>query len=280
MKLSHIDRRTNGEIHFLQHEKNFSQRPGNKKILFTIALNTGPDQQVLIDDTSYVFPSQSLLSLFWNQSFEFENAEHIIAWQYNRDFYCIIDHDKEVNCAGFLFFGSFGHLFIRLNETYQQKMEILKKIFIEEFETADSIQTDMLQMLLKRLIIITTRLAKEQYLQDTSSESSKFDLIRQYNVLVEFNFKTQHQVQFYANELHKSPKTLSNLFAQYNHKSPLSIIHERIITEAKRLLFYSEKSAKEIAYELGFEDASHFSRFFKNFTKQNVKDFKRKQTPD
>jgi AraC-like DNA-binding protein len=59
------------------------------------------------------------------------------------------------------------------------------------------------------------------------------------------------------------------LFGQITKKSPLEIIRERLISEAKRLLFYSDKSIKEIAYELGFEDAAHFSKFFKNYTNQN-----------
>ena len=44
--------------------------------------------------------------------------------------------------------------------------------------------------------------------------------------------------------------------------SPLRIIHERIEAEAKRLLLYSQKSAKEITEILGFEDQATFSRFF------------------
>jgi AraC-like DNA-binding protein len=75
--------------------------------------------------------------------------------------------------------------------------------------------------------------------------------------------------------LNKSPKTLSNLFALYNHKSPLLVIQERIVLEAKRLLFYTEKSSKEIAYYLGFEDANNFSKFFKKHTTISPTDFKK-----
>lgn len=71
-------------------------------------------------------------------------------------------------------------------------------------------------------------------------------------------------MQEYADLLNKSPKTLSNLFSIYNQKSPLQIIHERISLESKRLLVYTDKSTKEIAFELGFEEVAHFSRFFKN----------------
>lgn len=277
MKLSHFDHRTEGEIHFIAHEKCFNQHSNIQDKVFTIALNTGAKQDVFIDGVKYVFPASNLLPLFSNQSFEFEDSAQIVAWQYNRDFYCIIDHDKEVNCAGFLFFGSFGNLFIEVNSDHQQKLDTLRNIFIEEFKTTDSTQTGMLQMLLKRLIIIITRLAKEQYTQNQEARGGTgFEMVRQYNILIEKHFRKEHQVQFYAGQLNKSPKTLSNVFARFNQGSPLNVLHERIVTEAKRLLYYSDKSAKEVAYELGFDDAGHFSRFFKNFSGMNVSAFRKK----
>ena len=56
--------------------------------------------------------------------------------------------------------------------------------------------------------------------------------------------------------------------------SPLRVIHERVEAEAKRLLLYSSKSAKEIADILGFEDQASFSRFFKNMTGQSAVQFR------
>ena len=39
-----------------------------------------------------------------NQSFSFEAMEDLVAWQFNREFYCIVDHDAEVSCVGLLFY--------------------------------------------------------------------------------------------------------------------------------------------------------------------------------
>jgi len=63
--------------------------------------------------------------------------------------------------------------------------------------------------------------------------------------------------------LYKSPKTLSNLFKKNNSPSPLKIINDRIALEAKRLLLFSNKTAEQISYELGYKEAGHFSKFFK-----------------
>lgn len=240
----------------------------------TIAWNRGPAQTIIIDEVPYNMPQQSIVPLMVNQSFRFQHPEDIVAWQFNREFYCIVDHDEEVSCVGFIFYGSDKQIIIELDEASQRKLGLLTEVFLEEFETKDNIQIDMLQMLLKRLIIIITRLAKLQHAPGIAQSEDRFNIIRKFNLLVENNYRTQHSVAFYANALNKSPKTLSNLFALYNHKSPLAVIRERLMMEAKRLLNYTDKSAKEITYELGFEDAAYFSNLFKKHTGVSPTEFR------
>ena len=219
------------------------------------------------------FLPDTMLTLLFNQSFNFENPAGIIAWQFNREFYCIIDHDAEVSCVGFLF-GSADHLFISLDKEAQQKLKLLSDIFVQEFKTSDNIQNDMLLMLLKRLIIVITRLARSEYIPNKKLQDEKFHVIRKFNLLVEADYRKEHSVSYYAQRLNKSPKTLSNLFAIYNHKTPLQVIQERIIIEAKRLLYYTDQSVKQITFELGFEDAAYFSNFFKRHTSLSPLDFR------
>lgn len=128
--------------------------------------------------------------------------------------------------------------------------------------TSDLIQSEMLLVLLKRLIIYITSLAKSEYIPSAKNQEERFHLIRKFNLLVEANFKIEHSVSFYADRLYKSPKTLSNLFAIYNQSTPSQIIQKRIILEAKRLLLYTDRTIKHITFELGFEDVSYFSNFF------------------
>jgi AraC-like DNA-binding protein len=276
MVLKFKDDKTGGDLLLVKSEEGFdrlyfSRDRFNK--YFTIALNPGPGQTVTIDGVDHDFPSQNLLTLLFNQSYNFERPEDIVAWQFNREFYCIIDHDSEVSCVGFLF-GSTDHLFVPLNEQAQQKIQLLLDMFIEEFKTTDNIQNEVLLVLLKRLIVYVTSLARSGYAPVKKLQEDKFNTIRKFNLLVEANFKSEHAVSFYARQLCKSPKTLSNFFAVYNHKSPSQVIQERILIEAKRLLFYTDRPVKQITYELGFEDSSHFSNFFKKHTQSSPVDFR------
>lgn len=278
MKLIFKNFELQGELLLTFDEKLFDRafftRDREHKYL-TIAWNRGGNQSVSVDEIEYNFPENSILPLMVNQSFRFENPAEIVAWQFNRNFYCIVDHDKEVSCVGFIFYGSSNTMFLQLGENEIRKISLLFEVFKDEFESADDIQGEMLRMLLVRLIIIITRLAKSQYLNPQNLEENKFDLVRQFNLMVENHYRTEHEVQFYAAKLNKSPKTISNFFALYGHKTPLQIIQERVTLEAKRLFYYTDKTSKEIAYDLGFDDAAHFSRFFKNQTKQSPTEFKR-----
>ncbi len=227
----------------------------------------------VIDGIPTTVAPNSIVSLTPIQHLQYVEGENLRVYEFNREFYCIKDHDKEVSCVGLLFYGNEHIPIISLTEPEQEKYALLHQIFLDELETTDTIQAEMLRMLLARFIIKTTRLLKQNGATQNLYES-KIELLRKFNLLVDTHFKKEHSVAFYAELLHKSPKTLSNSFGKLD-KSPLKIIHDRIILEAKRLLRYTDKSAKQIAYEVGFDDASHLSRLFKKQTGTSPSQFKK-----
>lgn len=200
--------------------------------------------------------------------------EGLLAFVFNKQFFCIQTHDDQVSCHGFLFFGSAQPQVIKVNENDIMQFELMHQMFLKDLSIKDHLQGEMLRSLLKRMLIISTRLLKEE-LPDSSIGQSQMNLIREFNILVEKHFKEYHKVKEYANLLFKSPKTLSNLFSKHINKSPLNVINERIILEAKRLLLYSNLSNDEIATELGYKDSSHFSKFFKKHTELSPSVFRK-----
>ncbi|HEY9048309.1 MAG TPA: helix-turn-helix domain-containing protein [Ohtaekwangia sp.] len=279
MKLTLSDHKTGGSLTLFKDEAEiespFYKRDHDNKY-FTIAWNTGKQQTVSIDNTNHSFKPQTLLPIMFNQAFQFERPKDVIAWQFNREFYCIMDHDVEVSCVGFLF-GLGDNHFIAMNKEEQQKIDLLLHMFIGEMNTPDLIQHEMLLVLLKRLIVNVTRLARDDSYSEQITDE-KFNLMRKFNLLVEAHFRSEHSVAYYAQRLNKSPKTLSNLFALYHDKSPSQVIQERILIEARRLLCYTDKSAKQITYELGFEDSTYFSAYFKKYTNQSPLEYRSEMT--
>lgn len=229
--------------------------------------NRNPESlEIHIDGYPLVLQPNQLTTTTYLQHISYERTKlPLTAFLFNRAFYCIADHDAEVSCNGILFFGTQDLPIITIPRDQERKFNTLYEMFQDEFSTSDKIQGDMLQMLLKRLIILATRLAKEQ-LMIKKLDNDQIDVIRRFNVLVDKHYKTKRKVSEYAELLFKSPKTLSNLFAIYNQKSPQQIILDRLALEAKRLINYTDKQNQEIAYELGFNDPAHFSRFFKKVT--------------
>lgn len=199
-----------------------------------------------------------------------------LTFLFNSNFYCIYGHDTEVSCNGFLFHGSSHVNRLKLTSVQSEKLRSITEIFRDECVVKDNLQEEMLRIVLKRFIITCTRIAREKFSVGADREKS-FDIVRQFYVLVDQHYKEKKQVKEYAGMLYRSPKTLSNLFAEYRLPTPLRIIHERLEAEAKRLLLYTSKSAKEIAEILGFEDVAAFSRFFKKVTKESVSEYRNRE---
>ncbi|MDF1697612.1 MAG: helix-turn-helix domain-containing protein [Saprospiraceae bacterium] len=202
-----------------------------------------------------------------------EDTEGLISIVFNKEFFCIQTNDDQVSCNGLLFFGSAQPQIVKLCEKEVNQFSSILSFLEEDFKIKDRLQGEMIRSLLKRMLIISTRMVKEDKVSSHIS-NAQLDIIRQYNLLVEKHFRKKHQVSEYADLLFKSPKTLSNLFSKYGGKTPLAMIHSRIVLEAKRLLLYSEKTTEEIAYELGYKDAGHFSKFFKKQEGMSPKAFK------
>ena len=254
-------------------QNQFANASGNINILWN---RNNEILELVVDDMTIRLLPNQLLTTTYLHNISFNKTElPVTAFLFNREFYCISDHDREVSCNGILFFGTQDLPIISIPKNQERKFNTLYEVFEDEFSTPDKIQGDMLQMLLKRLIIICTRLAKEQLIVQKLN-NDQVDVIRKFNVLVDMHYKTKRKVGDYAEMLFKSPKTLSNLFAIYNQKSPQQIILDRLTLEAKRLLTFTEKQNQEIAYELGFNDPAHFSRFFKKMTTQSPTQYREK----
>lgn len=272
----HLNTRLNGNIAMSSryHENTTLQRD---KSLYKFVWVQSGTLDIEVDHVVLHLETDEIISLTPLHHIEVKKVEgEYLTFLFNSNFYCIYGHDNEVSCNGFLFHGSSNVMRLRLSPEQSAQLNSIVEIFRGECDIRDNLQEEMLRIILKRFIITCTRIAREMY--QVNEESAKsFDIIRQYYVLVDNHFKEKKQVQDYAGMLFRSPKTLSNIFSVYGLPSPLRIIHERIEAEARRLLLYTNKSAKEIAEILGFEDLATFSRFFKKMTKESISDYRKRE---
>ena len=131
------------------------------------------------------------------------------------------------------------------------------------------------QMLGAYLLVLLTYLSRLYTKQFPGPESStEQQLLRTYQASIEAHFREWHEVSAYAALLHISAGHLSEVVKAQSGKSAIKHVHERLVLEAKRLLFYTPQSLKEMAFDLGFSDASYFSRFFKRETGLTPADYR------
>lgn len=100
------------------------------------------------------------------------------------------------------------------------------------------------------------------------------DLFKDFQQLLKDRFRDNHQVKFYADALNITPAVLIQAVKKAGRTTPKEMIDERLLTEAKRLLYWSDITVREVAWELGFETDSYFNRFFKKHTGKTPKVFR------
>lgn len=227
-----------------------------------------------IDFEHYDFEDNTLFFLSPNQVFSVESEKIKEAYRitFSQDFYCIQTHDKEVSCNGVLFNNIYETPLVVPSSKETVKLEMILQNLIDEFQLDETAQYDMLQSYLKQFIIQSVRIKKEHNLIKDDSTSKLF---KDFSLLVEMNYKELHSVSDYATRLGLSPKSLSKHFQKLGTITPSELIKNRIVLEAKRQFLYTDDSIKTIAYNLGFNDAAYFSRFFSKATGQPPNSFKK-----
>ncbi len=102
-------------------------------------------------------------------------------------------------------------------------------------------------------------------------------LVRAFSQLLDAHFRTEKTVRYYADQLALTANHLNALCRRVVNQTASALIHERVITEAQRRLAHSAQSVGQIADQLGFEDASYFTRYFKKYVGQTPETFRQHQ---
>ena len=233
---------------------------------FSLIWITKGKGKVKADFAEHQFEENSLLAFSPYQPFMLCVNEPIegIAIHFHPDFYCIHYHQKEVSCNGVLFNNVYQPPFTIITEEAAGTFKMVIDQMKIEMQNSELAQYELLISYLKIFLITASRLKNQQLEEMNAVPDSKEPLILQSLIdAIELNFKTKHSAGNYADLLNISSKALAKLSKNYFNKTLTDLIAERIIIEAKRELYMTNKSIKEIAYELGYDDEHYFSRFFK-----------------
>jgi len=125
----------------------------------------------------------------------------------------------------------------------------------------------LLNVVLIQCAELSDKLAKKTY--------NKNNIFANFKNVLKKHYKSNRQVKFYADKLNVTTEMLTQVVKGACNKTPKQMIDERLLKEAKRLLYWSDITVREVAWELGFKTDGYFNRFFKKFEGQTPKDFQR-----
>lgn len=150
---------------------------------------------------------------------------------------------------------------LRINQDEVSQLKGYAEEMLALYQSSISFQYEAIGSLLKLFLIRCNNLECNRKKPEPQSNGS--DLLENYKSLLDANFHHWHNVSEYANALHVSPDHLNRVIKTLTGVKAKEHIQSRLSVEAKRRLYFTEKSSKELAFELGFSDSSNFSAFFK-----------------
>ncbi len=155
---------------------------------------------------------------------------------------------------------------VKLSEKEFRELYVYVKVLCRELKNLSGEEFDAFTHYLSILLIKVQARLPVKFL--AVHDNRKRSITYEFRKKVSQHHREHLTVREYAAKLCVSPNYLNALCKANEGKSAISIIHERNLLEAKRLLASTDLSVKEISYLLNFEDVAYFNRFFKKHSLQ------------
>jgi len=172
----------------------------------------------------------------------------------------------------FQLFSEVGKPYIGLDDATVKLLSTTTKLLKEEIETKKYNYRAMIFSQMQSIVLAIDRLKYYQEGVINNIDANQKLAIR-FKQQVEKNINQFLSINEYATQLGVSTKKLSTISNKYLLASPAKFISNRKILEAKRLLSNVDVSIKEIAYHLGFDQPTYFTKYFKKHTGLTPKAF-------
>ncbi|WP_208308464.1 AraC family transcriptional regulator [Hymenobacter defluvii] len=112
-------------------------------------------------------------------------------------------------------------------------------------------------------LLLTLTLAASSSPDELLAPAPSLGRLAHFGQLLDAHFRTHKTVRAYAAWLHLTPDHLNALCRRQLGHTAHQLIQARVLAEARHLLRHGALSVAEVGYALGFDDASHFGRFFR-----------------
>ncbi|MBB3698211.1 helix-turn-helix domain-containing protein [Flammeovirga yaeyamensis] len=148
----------------------------------------------------------------------------------------------------------------------------LVEICYQTFQNKEVFEYEESLRALLKTIILKIEQEKRRFVKFQQSEL--VGLSMKFNKTLEEKISYKTKVSDVFRELTEDPKKISLAVKETTLKTPKQLLDERIVLELKRLLSYTDLSIKEIAFQLGFDETSNFTNYFKKHTDLTPTEFR------
>lgn len=159
-----------------------------------------------------------------------------------------------------------------IDDNIAEDMQHILPLLVKETNNKMALSSELAIQYLRIFLLYLRR--QLQAIPPTVSLPKNNGLLRKFQWLLENNFREKKAVAQYAKDLFVTPNHLNHVLRESTGFSARQLIQQRIIREAKKKACEKGTSMKEIAYDLGFTDIAHFSKYFKNTSGINFRSFK------
>lgn len=219
-------------------------------------------------ENALFFVDKGQVHYFCTQS---ENKGYL--FHFNDSFLNRFEFNNE-NWSHYRLFHELSSPYLELSGELLNKIEQLKELLIEELNN-HAFNADKQAYFLFRLILLNLERIKRNQNRSLIETKGEFNEIARFHELAGQNLTKSLPINYYSSEMGMSSKKLTNLVSKHLGNTPANIINEKKAVEAKRLLSNSNLSIKEIGYQLGFNQATYFTKFFKKLTDYTPKEFRK-----
>jgi AraC-like DNA-binding protein len=245
---------------------------------FALVLVTSGKGKIRTGVSEYEVQENTLFTFAPFQPFIFSSVEPMqgIVIYFQEDFFYINQSEREMSFKNILYNNVFQPPFVMISEQETASFYLLCQHIKAEMQNSAYAQYELLAAYLKIFLINASRLKMEQQqlVPGIGKDHKEHYILQKLKDAIEENFKAKHTPAEYAALLFVTTKTLAKISKSHYNQTLSNMIKERIIIEAKRELYLTNKSVKEIAYDLGYEDEFYFSRIFKINTNVSPQKFR------
>jgi AraC family transcriptional regulator, transcriptional activator of pobA len=188
-------------------------------------------------------------------------------------FFCRTETDTKFLRNSILFNDLFSVSQFQVKKQSKIFTELLQQMMEELQNIRDNSQANILRNLLHNFLLHSERERRKQNFTEIK-KGADLDYVMLFKDLLETDYKSQKQVNYYAKEIIITEKRLNQATTKVLGKTPKEIIDDRILLEAKRILAHTTESVKEIGYDLGFEEPTNFIKYFKKHSKVTPTEFR------